>query len=718
MKKKLTLLITILSLTSQLTLHTAEAPYLPIQTINHEINYNTLLYNTGKTLGNLFMDSSLMPYFTIQKFTNGLYVWYYYNTRFDSNTPSLVGTYNLKISTDGVSVFPEIIGYYPRTPFFDPSLSCKHSASTAYHYLQPLTEVVSQPIMHPIIEDTLKGRWEALIEVLQKDNSTRQESSSTNATWIKILKVVCQDFNYPFTALDLSFPTKEDAENAPRYTPYAPEDEIKKMEKELSLESTSTERKEFLRNEILFFREFLADLRKGDKDFHYKTLSSQKVAPALPYSTPIKKSLIKEQPITLSTTAEEVTPIETLSLAVTTPQTHISHQPQQKSPTQESAPQKKSEKLQFAKELAPLLKTEEEQNKEAAQQEKLQATKDAKTAKEDALLRKKQLEEEQKISGFKRREEQAQKDREAAKKQKEAAQQAEELAKKTAAAKTVQKAKTVSAAAKGTHKTKSTSKGAAAAGSTDSDDAFLEAESKRVSKETATPAYAIQEQSLTPDLSTQLRTFFQWYNDNIKKDTEIKPRIKKLIHKNIVTLLDSIQTQQKAAEFAEKLNEFASIYGYENTRNIITAYVTETNKKDIWLPYTTNAKLAHHAASVALTSSSGLYTAITETGETVLLPRGVKTIVDYEKTLDCKISEQAVYHSINVDDEKSKPISEALSLLSLPWQVPYFVKSFKTHGFLMLKEAIAMLADHTMTEPLKKELFAEFKKQNLLDDHQ
>ncbi len=510
-----------------------QAPSLPIQTINHEINYNTILYNTGKTLGDLFINGSLMPYFTIQKFTNGLYVWYYYNTRFDSNTPSLVGTYNLKISTDGVSVFPEIIGYYPRTPFFDPSLSCKHSASTAYHYLQPLTEVVSQPIMHPIIEDTLKGRWEALIEVLQKDNSTRQESSSTNATWIKILKVVCQDFNYPFTALDLSFPTKEDAENAPRYTPYAPEDEIKKMEKELSLESTSTERKEFLRNEILFFREFLADLEKGNKDVHYGTLSSQKIVPTLPPSTkitaltpttPIKEISTKQQPVGLSTIPEEV--VSEVALI-------------------------KTPNLQLAEELVPLSKTEQDQNQEAAKQESLLATKAAQQAEKTMLLGKKQLEKAQKALELKRREEQAQKDREAAKKQKEAAQQTEELAKKTVAIKTVQKTKIISAAATVTHKTKSTPKGAAAAGRKDSDNDFLEEESKRVAKETAIAAFAIihhqQEKSLSSSLSTP----------SFEKDFE---EFYKKIHSLYSEPRSKAQTQQLIKDFYKKTSTKEQIY--------------------------------------------------------------------------------------------------------------------------------------------------------------
>ncbi len=203
------------------------------------------------------------------------------------------------------------------------------------------------------------------------------------------------------------------------------------------------------------------------------------------------------QSLPYSTTTVKVTPIETLPLAVTTPPTHTNLQPQQQFSLEELTSQKELEEAQTTEEAISALKIEQEQeaaeqqqkkqeqqNREAAKQESLLATKAVKKAEEAALFEKKQLKKAQKALELKRREEQAQQDREAAKKQKEAAQQAEELAKKTAAVKTVQKAKTASAAATVTHKTKSTSKGAAAAGSKDSDNAFLEEEIKRVALET------------------------------------------------------------------------------------------------------------------------------------------------------------------------------------------------------------------------------------------
>ena len=331
------LIITLFQLPLSASYQLYQDPHQPAPTIQnevYEITLQTPLSNTGTTLGNLLMSGHLTPFFTIPKVTDGTNIGYLYNTTLDPQNPFLIGTYALRLVTHNLRVCPMVTGYLPQTipplnPYAPEFRPYSHDTQNCF---QPLPfalpqfsypEIPSLPPIHPVILGALEGRKLALIDLIQKTNISSKpylETSSTNRQWDKIIKVACQDFNYPFTALDLSFPSQNDVESTPKQVPYTHEDEIKKMEAELSLESTPKERKIFLRSEIEFLSEFLKDMQKDHlphygSNYHSKQFSIQDKEATPP-------AIVAQENKTSSTPSPSSSP-ETVSLPISKKQKPI-----------------------------------------------------------------------------------------------------------------------------------------------------------------------------------------------------------------------------------------------------------------------------------------------------------------------------------------------------------------------------------------------------------
>jgi|GEM_PF-4542008 len=152
---------------------------------------------------------------------------------------------------------PHAHNFYPSSDFYNFGSFFGIYSHYCEPFYYPRSSYHSTTIPH-LISYALWCRKSALIQIMKKNGNTQ----SIEHQWEKILTAVCEEFSFPFSNLDLSFPSQKEIANTPLEIPYTPEGALKEMQEELILESTSEERKKALKVEIAYLVEFLEDIKK------------------------------------------------------------------------------------------------------------------------------------------------------------------------------------------------------------------------------------------------------------------------------------------------------------------------------------------------------------------------------------------------------------------------------------------------------------------------
>lgn len=213
----------------------------------------------------------------------------------EKGDPLLIAQHNIRVTNTKPITFECYDSFFPHSPLnaaapvFIPSSSFHHTVTPS-----PVFQAASFPSFYPTpsapplpapLAQVLSFRKAALIEGIQREKapeSKRHTLGTIERQWNEILRTSCDLCNYPFSALDLSFPTPQEVATTPKVIPYTTEGAIKEMEEELALDSTAEAKKVKLRQNIEILQQFLVDIKKPHPFAFDGILTRSKVQQDLP----------------------------------------------------------------------------------------------------------------------------------------------------------------------------------------------------------------------------------------------------------------------------------------------------------------------------------------------------------------------------------------------------------------------------------------------------